>query len=103
MGTRSPAPDTSALPSGHSGAPVRGETNPTIAAAAAAAASRPDDKGFTCTARLHRRTRTTRIDPLTHVQGEGYVPGQCAGPCRVPHARYTIAPSQRAVRPARPS
>ncbi len=84
-GTRSPATDTSASPSGQSGAPVRGETNPTIARAAA---SRPEDVGFTtavacscaCTTDLHRTTRTTRTDHLTHVEGEGYVPCWQTGP-----------------------
>ena len=71
-GTRSPTPDTSALPSrsGQSGAPVRGDTNSIIAAGDVA---RPGATGVTaatvcsgaCTTDLHRRTRTGRSDSLT--------------------------------------
>src|SRR2546422_9829229 len=101
MGTRSPTADTRASPptSGHSGAPVRGDTNPIIAEGVAA---RPGAAGVTaaigCSSAyktdLHRRTRTGTNDPLTRHRRAGYVPYEWPRPPAVAQQGCTSARSQ---------
>src|SRR2546422_1732694 len=101
MGTRSPAADTRASPpaSGQSGAPVRGDTNPIIAAGVAA---RPGVAGVTAaivcsgayTTDLHCRTCTGRNDSLTSHGRAGYVRYVRPGHWAVSQQCYTSARSE---------
>src|SRR2546422_8323180 len=101
MGPRSPTAETRASPpaSGQSGAPVRGDTYPIIAAGVAA---RPDAAGVSAaivccgayTTDLHRRTRTGRNAPLTSHGRAGYVRSVRLGPRTVSPQCYTSARSE---------